>query len=94
MHEKASWTFFTNHGHVLICLARQPDQPLREVAISVGITERAVQRIVADLEHDGYLSRERHGRQNAYKIHASLPLRHPLEEHRNIGDLLDVIVAK
>lgn len=88
------WNFFTNHAHVLICLARTPEQPLREVAVSVGITERAVQRIVAELEGAGYLERQRVGRQNCYVIHAEGQLRHPLEAHRTIGDLLDVVVPR
>jgi len=91
MSELSHWTFFTNHAHVLICLARKPEQPLREVAIAVGITERAVQRIVADLEAAGYLSRRKIGRQNHYVIHHGIQLRHPLESHRTIGDLLDVV---
>ncbi|MEO0510160.1 MAG: winged helix-turn-helix domain-containing protein [Verrucomicrobiota bacterium] len=88
------WNFFTNHAHVLICLARNPEQPLREVALSVGITERAVQRIVAELEDAGYIERERVGRQNRYFIHAEGRLRHPLEAHRSIGDLMDVVVPR
>ncbi|MGB0409765.1 MAG: helix-turn-helix transcriptional regulator [Opitutales bacterium] len=88
------WNFFTNHAHVLICLARNPEQPLREVALSVGITERAVQRIVAELEGAGYIERERVGRQNHYSIHTEGRLRHPLEAHRSIGDLLDVVVPR
>jgi len=88
------WNFFTNHAHVLICLARNPEQSLREVALSVGITERAVQRIVADLEGADYLSRARSGRRNTYVLHPDVHLRHALESHRTIGDLLDVIVVK
>ena len=85
------WTFFTNHGHVLVCLSQNPEQPLREVAIKVGITERAVQRIVADLEEAGYLERERKGRHNLYRLHLEKTLRHPLEEHRTIGDVIELI---
>lgn len=88
------WNFFTNHAHVLICLAKNAEQPLREVALAVGITERAVQRIVADLEQAGYLSRSRRGRRNVYVLHPGQELRHSLESHCVIGDLLDVIVAK
>ncbi|MFU8847881.1 MAG: helix-turn-helix transcriptional regulator [Opitutales bacterium] len=88
------WNFFTNHAHVLICLARNGQQPLREVALSVGITERAVQRIVAELEEAGYLERERVGRQNCYVIHTRGRLRHPLEAHRTIGNLLDLVVPR
>ncbi|NQY32491.1 MAG: winged helix-turn-helix transcriptional regulator [Coraliomargarita sp.] len=94
MSQAHQWTFFTNHAHVLICLARNPEQPLREVALSVGITERAVQRIVAELEEAGYLSREKVGRQNHYRIHDRIQLRHGLESHRTIGDLLDVVVPE
>ncbi len=91
MESSPHWTFFTNHGHVLICLARNPEQSLREVALVVGITERAVQRIVADLEAAGCLRRERAGRRNSYRIHARTTLRHPLESHRSIGELLNFI---
>jgi predicted ArsR family transcriptional regulator len=90
----APWHFLTNHAHVLICLARNAEQPLREVAVSVGITERAVQRIVTDLEEAGYLERKRVGRQNCYIIHTGGRLRHPLEAHRRIGDLLDLVVPR
>lgn len=89
-----SWNFFTNHAHVLICLTRDSEQPLREVARSVGITERAVQRIVAELEEAGYIERERVGRQNNYHIHTEGRLRHPLEAHRSVGDLLNVVVPR
>lgn len=88
------WNFLTNHAHVLICLSRNPAQPLREVALSVGITERAVQRIVAELEGAGYLERRRIGRQNHYLILVEGKLRHPLEAHRTIGDLLEVLVPR
>ena len=82
------WTFLSNNAHVLLLLARDPEMRLREVAEKVGITERAVQRIVADLEEGRYLERERHGRRNHYRVHATLPLRHPIEAHRSIADLI------
>lgn len=85
------WTFLTNHAHVLLCIARDPTIKLREVATEVGITERAAQRIVADLVAAGYLSREKTGRRNQYMIHPELPLRHPIEQHREIGALLALI---
>lgn len=85
------WTFLTNHSHVLILLARNPSLVLREVATQVGITERAVQRIIADLEEGGYIERERVGRRNHYRIVTDRPLRHPVEAHRKIGDLLSTI---
>ena len=87
----AGWTYFTNHTHVLVCLAADPAQTLRAVAARVGITERAVQRIVADLEEAGVVSRRREGRRNVYTIHKAAALRHPLEAHRRVGPLLDWI---
>lgn len=88
-HSGASkWTFLTNHGHVLLCLAQASDLRLRDVADQVGVTERAVQRIVADLEDGGYLRRRRLGRQNVYEIDAEQPLRHPVEAHHSIGALI------
>jgi hypothetical protein len=85
------WTFLTNHGHVLVLLSRNPSLVLREVALRVGITERAVQRIIADLETSGFIEREKIGRQNHYRFRADQPLRHPNESHRTIGDLLALI---
>lgn len=81
----------TNHSHVLICLSIDPKARLRDVAAQVGITERAVQKIVADLEEAGVLTRERHGRRNHYRIHPQHPLRHPVEAHRNVRDLLRMV---
>lgn len=85
------WTFLTNHGHVLVLLSRNPSLVLREVALQVGITERAVQRIIADLEASAFIEREKIGRQNHYRIRADRPLRHPNESHRTIGELLALI---
>jgi DNA-binding Lrp family transcriptional regulator len=90
---KRGWTFLTNHAHVLLCIADDPDVLLREVAVKVGITERATQRIVAELESDGYLSHVKVGRRNRYEVHPDLPLRHPLEDHLEIGALLRVLTA-
>ncbi len=88
LNDKLGWTFFSNHTHVLVCLARNPQEPLRVVAQTIGLTERAVQRIVADLERGGVLERQKQGRQNRYTLHLEVPLRHPLEKHRTIGDVL------
>lgn len=88
------WTFLTNHGHVLLCLAQDSDTPLREVALRVGITERSVQRIVSDLEQAGYLVKERVGRQNQYSIAEHAPLRHPVEAHRNVSDLIAMVLQR
>ena len=85
------WTFLSNHSHVLILLSRNPSIVLRHVAIQVGITERAVQRIIADLEEGGIIEREKVGRQNHYRIMTDQPLRHPVEAHRSIGDLLTLM---
>jgi hypothetical protein len=90
-HAGVQWTFLTNHSHVLVLLSRNPSLVLREVALQVGITERAVQRIIADLEAVGILEREKIGRQNHYKIQYDQPLRHSIESHRTIGDLLSLL---
>lgn len=84
----------TNHAHVLILLAQNPDHVLREVAAAVGITERAVQRIVAELEEDGYIHRSKEGRKNTYAIDLSKPLRHRIESHCTIGDIVELIKTK
>lgn len=89
-----TWTFLTNHTHVLVCLTQDPETRLRDVAERVGITERAVQRIVADLEQDGILERNRDGRRNRYTIHPNHPLRHPVEQHCTVGDLLRVVLSQ
>ena len=87
----ASWTFLTNHTHVLLCLYRQPDQRLRDVALAVGITERMVQRVVAELVDAGYLHIQKVGRRNQYTVMSDLQLRHSLEIQHTIGELLDVL---
>ncbi len=89
-----SWTFLSNHAHVLVCVAEQPDARIRDIAGRVGITERAASNIVADLELDGYITRERQGRNNHYRLHRDLPLRHPIENHRLIGDLLALLTSR
>jgi len=92
MPTELQWTFLSNHAHVLLCIAREPEIRLRDVAEQVGITERAVQRIVADLEAGRYLERERSGRRNRYVVHPELPLRHPIEAHRDVGALLALVL--
>src|SRR3954449_9939037 len=86
------WTFLSNHAHVFLCIAAEPEIRLRDVADRVGITERAVQRIVADLEEGGYLARAREGRRNRYEIYPRLQLRHPVELHCRVGALLDMVL--
>lgn len=85
------WTFLTNHAHVLVVLHSEPDLVLREVATRVGITERAVQRIVQELEEEGFLTRERVGRRNHYHIAKGMHLRHPVESHCSIDQVLKLI---
>ncbi len=92
-HEPA-WTFLTNHAHVLICLADERFETLREVALRVGITERAVQRIVSELEAGGVISRAREGRRNRYEVNASISLRHDLEAHKTVGDLMKMVSSE
>jgi DNA-binding transcriptional ArsR family regulator len=84
------WTFLSNHTHVAICIARQPDVLLREVAAKIGITERAVQRIVTDLDEAGYLTRIKVGRRNRYRIHGERRLRHRLMQHQDLGTVLEL----
>jgi uncharacterized membrane protein len=83
-----SWTFLTNHAHVLVYLAEEPDARGRDIADQVGITERAAQGIVADLVAEGYVIRTRRGRRNHYAINPDAPLRHPLEDSHTVGELL------
>ena len=89
-----TWTFLSNHAHVLICMAAEPDPRLRDVAERVGITERAVQKILADLEEEQLVTRERRGRRNHYLLHLDQPLRHPLEEHRSVRELIELVTGK
>ncbi|WP_374984764.1 helix-turn-helix transcriptional regulator [Streptomyces fradiae] len=88
------WTFLTNHARVLLHVARDPDVRLRDVAASVGITERAVQLIVGDLEAAGYLTRTRVGRRNRYTIDPTVALRHPAEADHPVGDLLGAFLHR
>ena len=85
-----SWTFLTNHAHVLLVVRRDPHARLREIAAAVGVTERAVQLILGDLEGAGYLSRTRVGRRNEYAVLGG-PLRHPLERGHAVDALLDAL---
>lgn len=87
----SKWTLFSNHGHVLVVLSRDPDARLRDVAQVVGITERAVQKIVRDLQDGGLVSVTKQGRRNRYRLHPNQPLRHTLEAHCTTGELLDMV---
>jgi DNA-binding Lrp family transcriptional regulator len=87
-NKTARWNFFTNHALVVFYLQAHPNQPLRRVAQAIGITERAVQRMVAELEVAGCLKRQKVGRQNQYLFEGDSALRHPLVAHRTVRDLL------
>jgi predicted ArsR family transcriptional regulator len=89
--ESKSWHFLTSHAQVLLCIERDPDVRLRDIAETVGITERAAQRIVSDLVDAGYATRERDGRRNRYALDRSLRMRHPSQFSHEIGELLDVL---
>lgn len=88
---RGAWTFVTNHTQVLLCIARDPGIRLRDVANEVGITERAVQRIVAELVEADFLTRTRVGRRNEYRINRDGAMRHPAQAGRDIGALLDLL---
>ena len=87
----SSWTFLSHHAQVLLCISRDPDVRLREIAAAVGITERAVQAIVNDLVTEGYVERTRMGRRNHYSLNTKVPLRHPLQHDLDAGTLLGLM---
>ena len=86
-----SWTFLTNHAHVLLAISAESQIRIRDIAAQVGITERAAHRIVSDLEVAGYRTVSKIGRRNEYSVVRNLPLRHPAERHHRIGELLKVL---
>ena len=88
------WRFVTNHTQVLLCISRDPDVRLRDVAEMVGITERAVQRIVADLVDAGFLQRQRVGRRSRYVINRNIEMRHPAQAGHDIGELLSLLALE
>ena len=90
-NEKKQWTFLTNHSHVLLCLVNNPSIKMKEIAKKVDITERAVQNIISDLRKEGYINRERKGRRNKYQINENMHLKHPIEEHKTLADLIKLI---
>jgi Winged helix-turn-helix DNA-binding len=88
-----SWTLLTGHGHVLVEIARDPGARIRDISPAVGLTERTVQAIVADLEAAGYLTRTRIGRRTRYTVNPDSPFRHPAQEGLRVGPLLDQLTA-
>jgi DNA-binding transcriptional ArsR family regulator len=89
---QSRWTFLTNHTHILLCLARDPELRIRDIAELVGITQRAVQRILVELEEGGALTHTREGRRNRYQVNLDCPLRHPLEAAHLLRDVLATLL--
>jgi predicted transcriptional regulator len=89
--DSKSWHFLTSHAQVLLCIERDPDVRLRDVAETVGITERAAQRIVSDLVEAGFVTRQREGRRNRYALDRSVKMRHPSQFNHEIGELLELL---
>ena len=93
-NDNRTWRFLSNHTQVLLCLHRDPNARFRDIGQSVGITERAAQRIVADLVESGYVESERNGRRNHYTINTEIAMRHPAQRGHEIGELLDLLESK
>lgn len=89
--ESKQWHFLTSHAQVLLCIERNPEARLRDIAGIVGVTERATQRIVSDLVEEGYVSRTREGRRNRYALNRNVRMRHPSQFNHEIGELLDLL---
>jgi predicted DNA-binding transcriptional regulator YafY len=87
------WSFLTKHGRVLLCIAHDPGVRLRDIAATVGITERSAYAIVADLAAAGYTVKQKHGRRNRYQIQAHLPLPEPASQHLAIGEVLALLAG-
>lgn len=89
----SSWSFLTNHGRALLCIAHDPGVRLRDIAVIVGVTERSAHDIVADLVAAGYVVKDKAGRRNRYSIRSDLPLPDPVGKQRTVGELLDLLVG-
>ena len=89
----ANWTFLTNHARVLLCIAHDPGIRLRDIAVSLGITERSAYGIVADLAEAGYIVKQKDGRRNRYQIQAHLPLPEPASRERTVGEVLALLAG-
>ena len=89
----ANWTFLTNHARVLLCIAHDPGVRLRDIAASLGITERSAYGIVADLAEAGYIVKQKNGRRNRYQIQAHLPLPEPTRRERTVGEILALLAG-
>jgi DNA-binding MarR family transcriptional regulator len=93
-NDKKTWRFLSNHTQVLLCLHHDPNARFRDIAQRVGITERAAQRIVAELVESGYVESERNGRRNHYTINTDIAMRHPAQRGHEVGELLDLLESK
>lgn len=91
MTETPKWTFLTNHAAVFLAIAREPEARVRDIATRIGITERAVMRIIKDLSDEGYIQVTRVGRRNSYRIEPGRPMRHPLWRSHQVSELLDLL---
>ena len=91
---QASWTFLSNHGHILVHINRNPDSKVKEIAAAVGITERSALSILSDLETSGYITIERVGRRNSYRVNTNKNFRHPMEAQQPISALLRIFSKK
>ena len=89
-----TWRFLSNHTQVLLCIHRDPNARFRDIAQSVGITERAAQRIVAELVESGYVESERIGRRNHYRVNTDIAMRHPAQNGHEVGELLELLQVK
>jgi hypothetical protein len=89
----SSWSFLTNHARALLCIAHDPGVRVRDIAATVGVTERSAHGIVADLVAAGYVAKDKDGRRNRYSIHEHLPLPDPISNDRTVGELLDLLVG-
>jgi DNA-binding IclR family transcriptional regulator len=89
----SNWTFLTNHGHVLVCIAQNPEVRIAEIARLVGVGERAAHRIVSELVDGGYVLRTRVGRRNRYEVRLDAPMRHPLEAHHRLIEVFGPLSA-
>jgi predicted transcriptional regulator len=85
-----SWTFLSNHGHVIVQISQRPDVTLTDLAVQVGVTERRIREIIADLRDAGYLEVTKSGRRNSYRVAEGMHLRHSAESNHNLGELLGI----
>jgi DNA-binding IclR family transcriptional regulator len=89
----ANWSFLTSHARVLLCIAHDPGARLRDIAASVGVTERSAYGIVTDLAEAGYIVKQKNGRRNRYQIQAHLPLPEPAAQERTVGEVLTLLAG-